>query len=144
MEKNEEQQASPIVEKIFNRKLKLHNMARSAYEAYGRTTGNKNFRGDQMPTWDELPAAIVLAWVAAVSNALANFAAAVLDGDLGCFGKAIARGEPTFTVRGQDQTAAETVEFWAGLNHRAPAAKIAEAMAIADEMRNWPNKKAAD
>jgi hypothetical protein len=39
--------------------------ARIAYTAYGRKTGFKNFRGDPMPTFDELGETIQAAWIAA-------------------------------------------------------------------------------
>lgn len=44
-------------------------IAASAYAAYGHSTGNKNFRGEPMPSWDQLPAAIRTAWEAAVRHA---------------------------------------------------------------------------
>jgi hypothetical protein len=39
--------------------------ARIAYTAYGRKTDFKNFRGDPMPAFDELPEKIREAWTAA-------------------------------------------------------------------------------
>jgi len=42
-------------------------LAKHAYERYGATTDNLNFLGQPMPTWEELPALIQLAWVAAAS-----------------------------------------------------------------------------
>lgn len=39
--------------------------ARIAYTAYGRKTGFKNFRGDPMPAFDDLPETIRDAWIAA-------------------------------------------------------------------------------
>lgn len=39
------------------------NRARVAYAAYGQTTDFKNFRGDPMPAWDDLPEKIREAWV---------------------------------------------------------------------------------
>lgn len=39
--------------------------ARIAYTAYGRVTEFKNFRGDPMPVFDELPEQIKQAWIAA-------------------------------------------------------------------------------
>jgi hypothetical protein len=39
--------------------------ARIAYTAYGRKTGFKNFLGNPMPTFDELPPQIREAWIAA-------------------------------------------------------------------------------
>lgn len=44
-------------------------IAASAYAAYGASTGNKNFRGDPMPRWDQLSDAIRTAWEAAVRHA---------------------------------------------------------------------------
>lgn len=40
--------------------------ARVAYRAYSVATDNKNFRGEEMPTWEKLPPAIQKAWQAAV------------------------------------------------------------------------------
>lgn len=40
-------------------------LGRTAYAAYGATTGFKNFRGEPMPTWYDLPSTIQQAWVAA-------------------------------------------------------------------------------
>lgn len=34
-----------------------------AYTAYGRVTGFKNFQGNEMPTWNELPENIREAWI---------------------------------------------------------------------------------
>lgn len=39
--------------------------ARIAYTAYGRKTGFKNYRGEPMPQFDDLPEAIREAWIAA-------------------------------------------------------------------------------
>jgi hypothetical protein len=47
-------------------------MAKIAYAAYGQTTGFKNFQGNPMPNWDDLPDTIQGAWVAA-SNAVAAY-----------------------------------------------------------------------
>src|SRR6185312_9885623 len=41
--------------------------ARIAYAAYGRMTGNKNFRGEPMPEFDALPENIQHAWIAAAA-----------------------------------------------------------------------------
>lgn len=38
---------------------------RIAYEAYGKTTDFKNYQGLPMPTYDDLPEKIKLAWEAA-------------------------------------------------------------------------------
>lgn len=40
-------------------------MAKLAYAAYGQATGNKNFQGNPMPTWDALGETIQGAWIAA-------------------------------------------------------------------------------
>ena len=40
-------------------------LAEAAYRAYGQTTDFKNFRGDPMPAWPDLPEAIRAAWTAA-------------------------------------------------------------------------------
>lgn len=45
-------------------------IAGSAYRAYAASTGNKNFRGDPMPSWGDLPEAIRTAWEAAVRQAV--------------------------------------------------------------------------
>lgn len=46
-------------------------IAGSAYRAYAKSTGNKNFRGDPMPEFDDLPCPIKdAAWVAAVQDAV--------------------------------------------------------------------------
>ena len=39
--------------------------ARIAYTAYGKVTGFKNFMGNPMPVFDELPETIKSAWIAA-------------------------------------------------------------------------------
>lgn len=44
--------------------------AQVAYRSYGNTTGNRNFLGQPMPTWDDLPHAIQLAWQNAVADAI--------------------------------------------------------------------------
>lgn len=45
-------------------------VAKAAYAAYGDSTCNKNFRGEEMPTWDALPQSIQDAWVAACTTVL--------------------------------------------------------------------------
>jgi hypothetical protein len=47
-----------------------YNIARVAYAAYGDTVDHKNFRGDPMPEWDDLPPRIQDAWRAAANAAL--------------------------------------------------------------------------
>ena len=44
-------------------------VAKVAYSAYASVTGGKNFRGDDMPAFDDLPSIIKDAWVAAVKAA---------------------------------------------------------------------------
>jgi hypothetical protein len=46
-------------------------LAKVAYEAYGNSTGGFNFRGEPMPTWDDLPEEICAAWAAAVAAVIA-------------------------------------------------------------------------
>ncbi len=41
-------------------------IAKSAYLAYSASTGNKNFRGEEMPDFEDLPEAIRVAWECAV------------------------------------------------------------------------------
>lgn len=59
--------------------IDMTNMARTAYAAYGHSTGNKNFRGEEMPTWDALPQAIRNAWVAAVWAVVDNLNAKLTE-----------------------------------------------------------------
>ena len=40
-------------------------LGRTAYTAYGATTGYKNFRGEPLPQWHDLPTTIQRAWMAA-------------------------------------------------------------------------------
>lgn len=40
-------------------------IAASAYKAYAASTGGKNFQGNPMPVWHDLPAPIRVAWEAA-------------------------------------------------------------------------------
>ncbi len=40
-------------------------LARGAYEAYGAVTDHKNFQGNPMPAFDDLPEQIREAWIAA-------------------------------------------------------------------------------
>ncbi|MDX2694903.1 hypothetical protein [Streptomyces ipomoeae] len=50
-------------------------LAKVAYEAYGNSTGHKNYQGHPMPDWDELTASVRLAWIeAAGAVAIANLA----------------------------------------------------------------------
>lgn len=45
----------------------MWDLAKLAYEAYGHSTGNKNFRGEEMPAWEILPEKIKHAWLAAAA-----------------------------------------------------------------------------
>ena len=54
--------------------LDMTEAAKTAYEAYGLSTGNKNFRGEEMPKWEALPDAIRRAWVAAVTAVIPKYA----------------------------------------------------------------------
>lgn len=49
-------------------------LAQGAYAAYGQSTGGRNFRGDPMPEWDDLPEAIRTAWQAAAQNVVNTWA----------------------------------------------------------------------
>ena len=58
----------------------------------------------------------------------------------------LADGEPYFVLRAQDQLAPELIEAWAveaELNE-CPAAKVADARAIAAAMRHWRKRKMPD
>ncbi len=48
--------------------MELKTLAKAGYEAYGKTTDNKNYQGLPMPKFDELPKAIVNAWIAATKQ----------------------------------------------------------------------------
>jgi len=43
---------------------------RVAYEAYGVVVGHRNYAGDPMPAWDDLPEVIRRAWQAAAAAVL--------------------------------------------------------------------------
>jgi hypothetical protein len=65
--------------------------------------------------------------------------------DKECYDKAVARGDATFTVVGQDLTAPATICEWIKLNiETAPAAKLYAALDRAITMRSGANRKAAD
>jgi hypothetical protein len=49
----------------FVARLSYREMTISAYKSYAANTGNKNFRGDEMPKWEDLPVSIQTAWEAA-------------------------------------------------------------------------------
>jgi hypothetical protein len=44
----------------------IFQMAVRAYEAYSEDAGNKNYRGEEMPSWGDLPAATQRHWVKAI------------------------------------------------------------------------------
>lgn len=44
----------------------IRRLAVVAYSAYGAITNYKNFRGDPMPEFEDLPPQIIAAWMAAV------------------------------------------------------------------------------
>jgi len=56
--------------------------AETAYRSYGNTTGNRNFLGQPMPTWDALPYTIQLAWQNAVADAIVASATAPVGIDV--------------------------------------------------------------
>ena len=47
-------------------------VAERAYQAYGNATDHRNFRGEPMPAWDDLPQTIQDAWTAAADAVLAT------------------------------------------------------------------------
>lgn len=63
----------------------------------------------------------------------------------GCLSR-VADDEPIFVLRAQDEIAAYVVRYWAGLYllERGEDAKFREAMALADAMEAWPNRKGPD
>ena len=65
--------------------------------------------------------------------------------DNGCFERAAARGDATFTVVGQDLTSPAVICEWIKLNiETAPAWKLEDALRKALLCRNNPNRKHAD
>lgn len=63
----------------------------------------------------------------------------------GCLGRA-ADEKPVFILRGQDRLAPQLLEDWA-TRARAfgcPIEKVEEARALAQRMREWPNRKNPD
>ena len=47
-------------------------LGRDAYHAYGLTTGFRNYRGEPMPRWEDLPITIRAAWVKAATTTAAT------------------------------------------------------------------------
>ena len=60
-------QAQPTIEEL----------ARDGYAAYGDSAGNKNYRGDPMPSWDQLGPAIQGHWLATAARIAARVAASL-------------------------------------------------------------------
>lgn len=54
-------------------------VAKDAYAAYGQVTDFMNFQGNPMPTWEELPEKIQLAWQAAATTAGLNMGNMLFD-----------------------------------------------------------------
>lgn len=54
--------------------------------------------------------------------------------------------EPIFVLRGQDRLAPDLIREWARLaeHHSLPQEKLNEALACADAMETWPNRKFPD
>lgn len=48
----------------------VRELALIAYTAYGQTTDFKNFQGNPMPAWQDLPDKIQEAWIASVQAVL--------------------------------------------------------------------------
>lgn len=48
--------------------MNIEGIAELGYIAYSKSTNNKNFRGDEMPKWKDLPEAIQKAWMAATDE----------------------------------------------------------------------------
>lgn len=51
-----------------------------AYEAYSKSTGNKNFRGEEMPAYKDLPDNIKEAWRAATQAVAKEVAVQIEQG----------------------------------------------------------------
>lgn len=65
--------------------------------------------------------------------------------DNSCFQKAVARGQMTFTLVEQDESAVHTIGFWILRNiETAPKEKLIEALEAAILMRDFPSKKEPD
>lgn len=64
---DEQLQAAIAVSGKAMRGNPYEDIAKSAYKAYAASTGNKNFRGEPMPEWEDLPISIRTAWETAVN-----------------------------------------------------------------------------
>lgn len=62
-------------------------IAKSAYRAYSASTGNKNYRGEPMPDFEDLPVQLQTAWEAAIRHA----------GDCLIFGESAAEREQNWS-----------------------------------------------
>ncbi|MGL5936906.1 MAG: hypothetical protein ACRCZI_14925 [Cetobacterium sp.] len=47
--------------------------AQVGYEAYSKSVGNKNYLGEDMPTWKELPTPQKVAWIEATAAICSHF-----------------------------------------------------------------------
>ena len=50
---------------LYEARAPWSDIAASAYRAYAASTGNKDFRGEPMPAFEDLPRPIQVAWEAA-------------------------------------------------------------------------------
>lgn len=57
----------------------IEELAKTAYDAYGESTGRKNYLGLPMPTWEDLPEGIRKAWIAASAAIVRKYKEIVLD-----------------------------------------------------------------
>lgn len=57
----------------------INTMAHAAYDAYGDAADWKNFRGDMMPCWDDLPANIRAYWREATKKTIVGVLPCILD-----------------------------------------------------------------
>jgi hypothetical protein len=54
---------------VYEAGMSYRDIAASAYRAYAASTGNKNYQGNPMPAFDDLPQPIQTAWEAAIRQA---------------------------------------------------------------------------
>jgi hypothetical protein len=65
--------------------------------------------------------------------------------DSECYAKAVARGDETFTLVGQDRSAPRTIAYWILENiETAPEQKLVDALHDALRMRATAKRKTAD
>lgn len=48
--------------------MNFYNIAKLGYEAYSLSTNNKNYKGEEMPKFDDLPDAIKKSWIDAAQE----------------------------------------------------------------------------